>query len=275
MINDTFITSSANPRIKQIRKLRERKERQLSGTFFAEGLRIVIEAAHQGAPIQSIIVAPGLLTSPVGQKTVRELRQKGVEILEVSDDVFKSLASRDDPQGIAAVIRQQWTELEQVAVSSGELWVALDSVADPGNLGTILRTADAAGCQGAILLDQSTDPYDPSAVRASMGALFSQKLVHAEFDQFAAWKKSRMIFLVGTSDKAQDDYHFARYPSGFVLLMGSERHGLSESALALCDKVVRIPMAGISDSLNLAAATAIVLYEAFNQRRDRAGEGKS
>ncbi len=273
MIKNTFINSLANPRIKQIRKLRERKERQQAGTFFAEGLRIVIEAAHQGAPIQAVIIAPGLMTSQVGLRTVRELRQKGVEILEVSDDVFKSLASKDDPQGIAAVIQQDWTNLEQVKVEPREVWVALDAVADPGNLGTILRTLDAAGGKGAILLDQSTDPYDPTAVRASMGALFSQKLVHAAFDQFAGWKKSREVFLVGTSDKARDDYHFTHYPSGFILLMGSERHGLHEDALNLCDQVVRIPMAGISDSLNLAVATAIVLYEGFNQRRDQE-EGK-
>src|SRR5512135_856542 len=109
MIKDPLITASANPRIKQTRKLRERKERQQTGLFFAEGLRIVIEAAHRGAPIQTVIIAPGLLTSQVGQKTVRDLRQKGVEIIEVNDEVFKSLAVRDDPQGIAAVISQQWT----------------------------------------------------------------------------------------------------------------------------------------------------------------------
>jgi TrmH family RNA methyltransferase len=272
MSKDAFITSTANPRIKQIRKLRERKERQQSGLFLAEGLRIVIEAAHQGAPIQTVITAPGLLNSPIGQKTIRELRQKGVEILEVGDDVFKSLAQKDDPQGIAAVLLQQWMELEQVRVGSGELWVALDSVADPGNLGTILRTVDAVGGQGVILLDQSTDPYDPTAVRASMGALFSQKLVHVEFGQFAEWKKKHQIYITGTSDKARDDYHFSRYPSSLVLLMGSERHGLSEDTLALCDQVVRVPMNGINDSLNLAVATAIVLYEIFNQHRDPARE---
>lgn len=275
MIKDPFITSTANPRIRQIRKLRERKERQQSGLFFAEGLRIVIEAAHQSAPIQSIITAPGLLTSQAGQKTIRELRQRGVEILEVGDDVFKSLATKEDPQGIAAVIRQEWFQLDQIQLEAGEVWVALDSVADPGNLGTILRTLDAVGGRGAILLDQSTDPYDPTAVRASMGALFSQKLVHVEFTEFAQWKKSRLVPVVGTSDKASEDYHFTRYPPGFILLMGSERHGLHEEALKLCDRVVRIPMNGISDSLNLSVATAIVLYEVFNQRRDQVMEGKS
>ncbi len=275
MVKDKFITSPANLRIKQIRKLRERKERQQTGLFFAEGLRIVIEAARQGAPIQTVITAPSLLTSQVGQKTVRELRLKGVEILEVGDEVFKSLASKDDPQGIAAVIQQVWTGIDQVGLAPGELWVALDSVADPGNLGTILRTMDAAGGEGAILLDQSTDPYDPTAVRASMGALFSQKLVHVDFSQFAEWKKSHQVFLVGTSDKAREDYHFTRYPSGFVLLMGSERRGLQEDALRLCDQVVRIPMSGTSDSLNLAVATAVVLYEVYNQRRDQAREEKT
>ncbi len=275
MIEDTLITSPANPRIKQFRKLRERKERQQSGLFFAEGLRIVIEAAHQAASIQTVITAPGLLTSQAGGKTIHQLRQQGVEILEVSEDVFRSLAMKEDPQGIAAVIHQAWTPLEQVHLEESTVWVALDSVADPGNLGTILRTMDAVGGEGIILLDQSTDPYDPTAVRASMGALFSQKLVGAKFGEFTDWKKRQQVHVVGTSDKASDDYHLSRYPSSLILLMGSERHGLSADALALCDQVVRIPMAGISDSLNLAVATAVVLYEVFNQRRDRVMEGKS
>ncbi len=190
MTKDSFITSTANPRIKQIRKLRERKERQQSGLFFAEGLRIVIEAAQQGAAIQTVIVAPGLLTSHSGLQSIRDLRQQGVEILEVDAEVFKSIALKDDPQGIAAVIRQEWLSLEQIQLERGDLWVALDSVADPGNLGTILRTLDAVGGKGVILLDQSTDPYDPTAVRASMGAVFSQKLAHAEFADFNGWKRN-------------------------------------------------------------------------------------
>ncbi len=235
----------------------------------------MIEAAQQGAGIQSVVTAPALLTSLAGKQVVSELARRNVEILEVGEEVFKSLALKDDPQGIAAVIRQAWLPLEQVRLSAQNLWIALDSVADPGNLGTILRTVDAVGGSGVILLEQSTDPYDPTAVRASMGAVFSQKLVHSDFGTFAAWRKGSGACVIGTSGAAAEDYHQARYPSEFVLLMGSERHGLGEEALKLCDQVVSIPMSGRSDSLNLAVATAVVLYEIFNPRRDREREGNS
>jgi TrmH family RNA methyltransferase len=261
------ITSSANPRIKSLRKLRERKYRQESGCFYAEGLRILVEAARQGAIIETLVVSPQLLTSTVGLALVEEQRRKGIEILEVSSAVFQSFALKDSPVGLAGVIRQQWLSLEEIQPGAGDLWVALDEVADPGNLGTILRTHDAVGGKGVILLGHATDPYDPSAARASMGALFSQYLVRASFEEFSAWKQKLNIPLIGTSDSAQIDYQKIHYPSSMVLLMGSERHGLDEAHVRLCDSMVRIPMVGTSDSLNLAVATAVVLYEIFNQRR--------
>jgi TrmH family RNA methyltransferase len=261
------ITSPANAKIKSIRKLRERKSRQESGTYYAEGLRIVIEAVQQSAPIDALIVAPELLTSEVGVKLVEEQQQRGVEVIEVSAEVFQSIALKEDPVGIAAVLRQQWQTLAQIHIQAGDLWVALDEVADPGNLGTILRTSDAAGGKGIILLDRSTDPYDPTAIRASMGALFSQRLVKASFEEFASWKRERQVPLVGTSGGSTQDYQLARYPSGLVVLMGSERQGLDERHIQLCDQVVRIPMVGRSDSLNLAVAAGVVIYEIFNQQR--------
>jgi RNA methyltransferase, TrmH family len=212
-------------------------------------------------------VAPELLTSEVGLNLVREQQQRGVETFEVSADVFQSIAMKDAPVGIGAVLRQQWLPLAQVSVLAGDLWVALDEVADPGNLGTILRTIDAVGGKGIILLDRSTDPYDPTAIRASMGALFSQKLVKASFEEFAIWKRTQQVALVGTSGGAAQDYQLVHYPAGLVVLMGSEREGLDEDHMRLCDQMVRIPMAGRSDSLNLAVATGVVIYEIFNQQR--------
>lgn len=262
-----MITSSANERIKQIRRLQERKERAESGLFYLEGLRIVGEAVEAGAKLETLVTAPELLRSEFGQKLVGEQARRGVAVLEVSAEVFRRLAIKEGPQGIAAVVRQNWLTLEAVQVEPGKPWVALDSVADPGNLGTILRTNDAAGGAGVILLDQSTDPYDPSAVRASMGALFDQKIVKASFDQFATWKRGGDWTLVGTSGAAGQDYHAYRYPARAVVLVGSERQGLPPRHLELCDAVVSIPMLGKSDSLNLAAATAVVLYELLNQRR--------
>ncbi|GAP14530.1 rRNA methylase [Longilinea arvoryzae] len=263
-----MITSTANPRIKEIRKLRERKERQATGLFYIEGLRIVGEAVQQGARIETLISAPELLISDFGQKLVQNHLEKGGQVLEVSEQVFQSFSLKEGPQGIAAILTQKWTRLADVTAQPGDCWVVLDSVADPGNLGTILRTSDSTGCRGVILLDQSTDPYDPSCIRASMGALFSQKLVKASFDEFLQWKKSSGIGVVGTSDKAEQDYHTYEYPRNLAILMGSERQGLQPRHLELCDAVVRIPMVGISDSLNLAVATAVVLYEVFNQKQE-------
>jgi RNA methyltransferase, TrmH family len=264
-----LITSPANERIKAIRKLQERKARQESGLFYIEGLRHVAEAAEQSARFDTLIVAPELLVSEFGQKLAADLSGRGVPVLEVSPEVFQRISLKEGPQGLAAVVRQNWQALEAQRVEPGQVWVALDSVADPGNLGTILRTLDAVGGKGAILLDQSTDPYDPSAARASMGALFTNTLVRASLADFAAWKRKQAVPVIGTSDKAKTDYHAYRYPPGLVLLMGSERQGLQEAHLALCDEVVSIPMLGQSDSLNLAVATAVVLYEILNQKREK------
>jgi RNA methyltransferase, TrmH family len=262
-----IITSTSNPQIKTIRKLRERKERQQSGLFFIEGLRIVAEAISQQARIETLIVAPELLSSDFGRDLIKQETQKGSRILEVSAEVFESLASKEGPQGLAAVLHQAIFPLEQVCLKDNDLWVALDAVADPGNLGTILRTLDGVGGQGVILLDQCTDPYDPTSVRASMGALFDLKIVKSSFEAFAAWKQNNHVALIGTSGAAQQDYHLLSYPRPLVLLMGSERQGLLEKHIRLCDHLVSIPMKGKSDSLNLAVATAITLYEIYNQQR--------
>jgi TrmH family RNA methyltransferase len=264
-----MITSPANPTIKQIRKLRERKERQQSGSFYLEGLHIVGEAVTLSWPLETLIYAPERMTSIFGRQTVDAFIAKGGSVLEVSGAVFDSLSEKDGPQGLAAVAKQRWSALDSIAPAGGDLWIALDSVADPGNLGTIMRTCDAVGGKGVMLLDQSTDPYDPSAVRGSMGALFACQLVRCNFPEFSAWKRAVNIPVIGTSDKAAQDYHSYPYPDPFVLLMGSERQGLQEMHLNLCDAVVAIPMLGRSDSLNLAVATALVAYEAYNHHRDQ------
>jgi TrmH family RNA methyltransferase len=273
-----MITSLANERIRAIRKLQDRKTRQESGLFTIEGLRIVAEALEQAkagrVKVETLVVAPELLKSAFGRDLVAEQASSGVPILEVSGEVFERISLKEGPQGLVAVVRQRWLPLQEARLEvdqalASNTWVALDAIADPGNLGTILRTHDAVRGKGVILLDQSTDPFDPSAVRGSMGAVFTQSLVRASFDEFAAWKRRCGYPLIGTSDKATVDYHNHSYPPSFVLLMGSERQGLQQHHLALCDEVVRIPMLGKSDSLNLAVATAIVLYEILNQRRDK------
>jgi RNA methyltransferase, TrmH family len=263
-----IISSLSNPRIKSLRKLRNRKERQSSGLFLIEGLRIVTEAAQQSAHFESLVVCPELLVSSMGKKLAGELSRSGVDVVEVTQEVFESFSAKDGPQGIAAVIHQQIETMEHVKLEKNDLWIALDAVQDPGNLGTILRTGDAVGAKGVILLDHSTDPFDPTAIRASMGSIFSQKLVIAEWKQFFDWESCSGVSLVGTSGAARQDYNQFVYPMPLILLMGSERQGLQEHHLRACDAVVSIPMVGRSDSLNLSVATGVVLYAIFNQRRN-------
>jgi len=263
-----MITSGANERIKAIRKLRERKERQSSQQSYVEGLRLVIEAVQLKADIETIIVAPELLTSEIGLKVVAQAKTMNCEILETSAQVFRSIALKDGPQGIAAVVKQRWVDLETVHLNPGDLWVALVEVADPGNLGTILRTLDSVGGKGVILLDRATDPYDLTALRASMGAIFSLRLIKTSLDEFSQWKQRNQIQVIGAAGDGSEDYHKVAYPDKFVMMMGSERQGFLPQHTSLCDQVVRIPMVGRSDSLNLAVATAVVLFEVYNQRRD-------
>jgi RNA methyltransferase, TrmH family len=267
-----LISSRANAGIREIRSLRERKERERAGLFFVEGIRLVLEAAQLRAPIQTLIVAPELLKSPLALEAVQQQRQNGVSILEVTAEVFAGLSQKEGPQGIGAVIRQRWDTLDTLSkarVGNEPLmgWVALDEPQDPGNIGTILRTADAVGCDGIILLGNCADPHDPSALRASMGAIFSQRLVKACFDELAAWARAGGYLLVGTSDRGAAEYRAAAYRFPLVLLMGSEREGLSAQQQAACDVVVRIPMLGRSDSLNLAVATGVMLYELLSRRQ--------
>jgi TrmH family RNA methyltransferase len=257
-----LISSRSNPTIKQIRSLRERKERERSGQFFVEGIRLVIEAAQQGADIQTLVIAPDLLKSDVARQAVEEQRRKGTQVLEVTPDVFETLSQKEGPQGMGAVVRERALTLEDLS-PAGPFWVALDEPQDPGNIGTILRTADATGAAGVILLDHSADPYDPSALRASMGAIFTMPLVKARFSELAAWKRAHGYMLVGTSDRGAVEYRQADYQFPLVLLMGSEREGLAAEQMAACDRMVRIPMAGRNDSLNLAVATGVMLYELY------------
>ncbi len=262
-----MITSTANPQIKAIRKLRERKERQETGLFCVEGLRIVGDAFDHQAVIDSLLIAPELLISEYGRDLVAKAISLNIPVLELESSVFHSISQKENPQGLAAICHQKWSAIDEIVISPGSLSVALDSVADPGNLGTIMRTLDGVGGTHLFLLDHSTDPYDPTAMRASMGSLFNLTLCKTTLQEFGHWKQSRKLFVIGTSDSARDDYHKYPYPEPMILLMGSERQGLSEAHYAICDGVVSIPMAGSADSLNLAAATAVVLYEIFNQRR--------
>ena len=257
----TILSSIHNPKIKQIRALRQRKIREQRHSFFIEGLQAVTEAIQMQATMECLIIVPEMLKSPQAQALLSAVAYTQTPIVHVSSEVFETLASSMLAHGIAAVVQQRWTSLGELYVDADACWVALESVQYPGNLGTILRTADATGARGIILLGNSTDPYDPACVRASVGAIFSQQLVRTTVSAFTRWIQAHKLMVLGTSPTAQSDYRSVHYQRPLVLLMGSERNGLSEQDQALCNQVVRIPMYGRRDSLNLAVATSIMLYE--------------
>ncbi len=262
------ITSRNNHRIKEIRKLHNKKGRQESSRFYVEGLKLVGDALEWKTAIESVIYCPELLVSEFGQQILRKAGDQHIEIINVSMDVFSSFAIKSGPQGIAAVIRQNWVEHEKANLAEG-LWIALENVQDPGNLGSTLRSLDGAGGQGMLLLDHAADAYHPTAVRASMGSVFSQKLVKTTTEELARWKKQNECMIVGTWCGDAQAYRSYNYPKDMILMMGSEQKGLQEEHLVLCDQLVHIPMSGFVDSLNLACSASVVLFEIHNQHRNQ------
>ena len=262
------ITSSANAQIKALRKLQDRKGRKISGSFYVEGLKLVGDALDNHATVEQIVYSPELLISEFGGKILEQAAERDISTLNVSADVFNSFALKSGPQGVAAVVRQNWLDLETCGADQG-LWLALEDVQDPGNLGSALRSLDGAGGGGLILLGDSTDAYHPTAVRASMGSIFTQKLVKTETRTLADWKQRHQTTIVGTWCGDAQPYRSYNYPDAVILMSGSEQKGLRPEHLALCDTLVHIPMQGYVDSLNLACATSIVLFEIYDQRCKR------
>ena len=262
-----LITSTSNPEIKNIRALREKKHRDESDLFFVEGIRPVMEAYSQRAQFTRIVYCPSLLRSQAANDFIRQIpASQETLLLQVDEKTFGWLTFKEGPQGLAAIIRQRWDSLEILSKEQG-IWVALDSVQNPGNLGSILRTLDAVGGKGVILLDQGTDAYHPTAVRASMGAIFTMRIIKTDHEQFISWQSgSQMPCYAAICDQGKD-YQTTHYPPSLVLLMGSEQKGLNQDLVQICEGLIRIPMRGRMDSLNLANATSVILYEVYNQQR--------
>lgn len=261
------LTSRDNPKIKQIRALRQRKQREAADLFLVEGIRHVGEAAAASEAggnhptLEYICYAPELLTSSFAQELIRQETEKGIPCFSLPADLFASLAEKENPQGIIAVVRQARQDLADLSPENFPWAVALVAPQDPGNIGAILRTLDAVGASGLILVDSSVDPYHPSSVRASMGAIFWRPVVQAAFAEFKLWTRQSSYSIYGTSAHGTTDYlAVSEYRLPLVLLMGSEREGLSQQQAEACDLLLRLPMRGQVSSLNLAVATGIMLY---------------
>jgi RNA methyltransferase, TrmH family len=256
------ITSLQNDRIKAIRALEMRKARKETGLFVAEGASLLITARENGFVPETLVFRAGSAASGIARGLVTWALEAGAECLEVSEAVLGKLASKDNPQSMLGVFRQRWVELPPAAkVPRSQLWLALEEVRDPGNLGTIVRTADAVGASGVILIGQSCDPYSHECVRATMGSIFAVPLVRATREAFLAWLASWPGDVVGTHLEGSEDFRKVGYRGPALLVMGSEGPGLSPDIAKGCTRLVKIPMAGHLDSLNLAVATALMLYQ--------------
>jgi TrmH family RNA methyltransferase len=258
----TTLTSPSNPKLKLIRALRtQRKQRDETGLCVVEGIRHVGEALQAGAQVAYLCYAPERLESEFGRRLVAEQASRGLPCYAVAAEVFESLADKDNPQGLLAVVHQPRRSLQELDGGSFPWGVALVAPQDPGNIGTILRTVDAVGASGVLLLDDSADAYAPAAVRASMGSLFSHPVVRARFDEFAAWAQMQGYHIYGTSAHGSLDYRQVQaYSRPCILLLGSERQGLSAEQAAVCEGMLRLPMLGRASSLNLAVAAGVLLY---------------
>jgi len=259
----SVITSTRNPRVVQIRSLKMRKRRDQTQLAYVEGLKATVEAINSDALIQELIVCPELLTS---YSILERIESSSHSALVVSEPVFRSLSKRDGPQGLAAVVQQSWTALTELELNGENFWIALDSIADAGNIGTILRSCEATGVAGIFFVGSTADPYDPVAIRASTGSIFSQTLVRTEWSDLIAWAASSGVKTFGTSGTAEQDYREARYAPQNLIVMGAERSGLADNQLNECDQLLSIPMRGQIDSLNVASAATLVLYEFSNNR---------
>ncbi|ACN99962.1 MULTISPECIES: TrmH family RNA methyltransferase [Brucella] len=256
------VTSLANPIVKDLRSLALKKFRDQQGVFLAEGLKLVIDALEQDWRIKTLVFAK----SGKGNKTVEQVAArtfaKGGLVLEVTEKVISAITRRDNPQMVAGVFEQQYHQLAGLKPKGNDVYVALDRVRDPGNLGAVIRTADAVGAKGVILIGDTTDPYSLETVRATMGSVFSVPLYRASEADFLNWRKGFSGLVVGTHLKGAVDYRTIPYANKpVILIMGNEQQGLPDSLAGACDKLARIPQAGRADSLNLAIATGVMLYE--------------
>jgi TrmH family RNA methyltransferase len=270
------ITSHRNSQVKYLRSLRLRKYREREGRFLIEGIRIVAEAQACGAVLETLVYAPDLLVSERAQALVETLEPE--RRLVLSGDVFRSLSDREQPQGIAAVVRMEDLPLSELGASprledQPLLVVVAYQLQDPGNLGSIIRTADAAGATGVIVVEPSADLYAPQTVRASMGSIFGLPIVRlSSGEALQPWYqevrgRDQDLLVVASSARAQQAHYDVDLRGPLVLLVGNERRGLPSSVREEADLLVCLPMAGRATSLNASAAAAALIYEAVRQRR--------
>ncbi len=254
------VTAFSNTTVKRLRSLRDKKGRRAERLFLAEGLRIIAEARDSGRLPEIIAFSAEGAKHPLAAEIIAATESAGGEAIETTREILAKMSGKDNPQMLLGAYRQPDTRLDCLDRSTSPIWIVAQALRDPGNIGTILRTGDAVGAGGLILIDDCADPFSVEAVRASMGAVFTQSIAAANWADFLVWLHFEESQLVGTSLKATTDYLDAYYDAPCFLLIGNEQQGLPESYEAECDLLVKIPMAGRADSLNAAIAAAVMAF---------------
>lgn len=261
------ITGFSNPLVKFLRSLRDKKYRKRERRFLAEGLRLLTDARESGIVPEILVMATGREAHPLLDLLEQAVIAAGGDVVEMDLEILAKVTGKDNPQAVAGVFTEFDTSLSALDRSAAPIWLVAQALRDPGNLGTMLRTGDAVGAGGLILLDDCADPFSVEAVRASMGAIFTQKLALARWDEFIGWLRAGEGQLVAASLRDPFDYRQAPYAAPCFLMVGNESQGLPEEYEAACDLRVTIPMLGRADSLNASVAGAVLAYEALAHLR--------
>lgn len=261
MIERRRITGFSNPTVKAIRALREKKHRKAAGRFLAEGLRLLTDARESGHLPEVLVLSDARDPHPLLGELESAVAAAGGEVLETTPDILAKITGKDNPQAVAGVFAEFDTSLIALDRASAGIWLVAQALRDPGNLGTMLRTGDAIGAGGLILIDDCADPFGVEAVRASMGAVFTQAIAQARWDEFLPWLRSGAGQLVAASLRDALPYREAPYAAPCFILVGNESRGLPEDYEMACDLRVTMPMRGRADSLNAAVAAAVLGYE--------------
>lgn len=258
------ITGFSNPTVKFLRSLREKKHRKAAGKFLAEGLRLLTDALECGHVPEMLVMSTTRDPHPLLDQLERAVAGAGGDVIETSADILSKITGKSNPQGVAGVFGEFDTSLASLDRNSAQIWLVAQELRDPGNLGTMLRTGDAVGAGGLILIDDCADPFSVEAVRASMGAIFTQHVARATWDEFLPWLRSGSGQLVAASLRDAVPYRGAPYTAPCFIMVGNESQGLPEDYEAACDLRVTMPMRGRADSLNAAVAGAVLAYEVLD-----------
>jgi len=257
------ITSAQNERVKRAEKLKNRRDRNKTGSFLVEGYRELLRCIEAGWEIEELFFAPSLFLKTNEPALIEK---SNAELVRLKESIFQKLSYRDRPDGLLAIVKQQKKAIDDLEKVKNPFYIVAESIEKPGNLGTILRSSDAAGTDGVIVTDPCTDIFNPNVVRASIGTLFTQPVVVANNQETEAFLSGRNIQVVAASPHAKKEFTHENLTGPVAVIVGSEQYGLSDTWYKRADLHVKIPMRGKADSLNVAQATTLLLYEILRQR---------